>query len=213
MSDPAQIVTSTLGGKTFRSCRFCAAHLEDTIGRLTRRFANTNLVVIQPPFNDGVDASAGTHDFCSAFDVQIVGWSWLAMQSYLRQRGWAAWYRPELWRDGKRIWGDHIHMVGLGCHGPVGALIPGQIDDYYAHKTGLDGHAPDPSWHPADIDSTIFDFTAWEDAMALTADETKNLIDTAIADAIPSIVAAFLAARVDQDPELNVKAALRKAAK
>ena len=54
----------------------------------------------------------------------------------------------------------------------VGIYVPGQIADYYAHRSGLSGHAADNTWHPDDIDSTIFDFAEWErdleDDMAYT---------------------------------------------
>jgi hypothetical protein len=211
MSDPAQIITVTLGFKTFQACRFCAAHLEDTIARLGKRFPNAQLIVIQPPWNDGVTASAGTHDKCACFDVQIVGFSWIAAQNFLRSNGWAAWYRPAI----AGLWGDHIHMVSLGCTAPRGALVPGQVADYYARLDGLKGHAPDPTWHPADIGRTIFDFAQWEANMPLNTDDlaaVKLLVDKAVAEAIPSIVNAILKAPVDDNPAVNVKTALRQLA-
>lgn len=173
MSDPAEIITSTLGGKTFPSCRFCAYHLQATIARLARRFTDDTLVVIQPPFNTTVSASAGTHDKCSAFDVQIVGMFWTAAQRFLRESGWAAWYRPAQ----AGLWSDHIHMVSLGCCGPKGDLIPGQVADYHSHRTGLAGHEPDPSWFPPDIDSMLFDYDAWEAKMPLNSADLKAISD------------------------------------
>lgn len=175
MPNAAEVITATIGGRTFRTGRRTAAHLLWTIKQLERLHPAARLVVIQPTYNVGVAASAGTHDKDSALDVQIVGLDWWAAQRFLRAHGWAAWVREP------PTFGWHIHMLSLGCPGPVGIFVPGQVDDYYRHTFGLkDQHNTDldKSWFPGDkgkppwpvgtadqwrrdIAATIFDYPAW----------------------------------------------------
>lgn len=157
--DPNELITygqKTTGGSSFTCSRRTAAHLDYTKKRLAARAKKDGvayrLEIIQGSYNTGVAASAGTHDFDAVLDVRIVDMPWLKAQRFLRSLGWAAWYRyPPLFSE-------HIHMISLGYTTKVGIYVPGQVSDYYAHKTGLVGHAPDPTWHPADIDATIFDY-------------------------------------------------------
>jgi hypothetical protein len=170
---PAQVIDTTLNGVTFRAGRRTAAHLAWTDDEA--RLRGHQLRVIQPCYNTGVAASAGTHDFDGVVDVEVENMDWLDGQRFLREHGWAAWYRfpPKF--------GNHIHMVSLGCPGPVGIYVPGQVDDYYAHRNGLKGHAKDLTWQPADIDSTVFDYPAYEEAREMTPEQAKQLADTATA--------------------------------
>jgi hypothetical protein len=168
---PAEVIDTTLNGVTFRAGRRTAAHLAWTDDGARRRGAL--LRVIQPCYNTGVGASAGTHDFDGVLDVEVEGMAWLDGQRFLREHGWAAWYRfPP-------TFGNHLHMVSLGCPGPVGVYVPGQVDDYYAHRNGLKGHDRDVTWHPADIDSTVFDYPAYEETRDMTPEQAKQLADTA----------------------------------
>lgn len=174
MSDAAEIITTTQAGRTFRASRRTAAHLESTIERLAHEWLTARLVVIQGCYNTGVAASAGTHDFDAVLDVQIVGLDWLAAQAFLRKCGWAAWYRYP------PTFSSHIHMVSLGYPGQVGIYVPGQVADYYGHRSGLAGHVADNTWHPIDIDSIIFDYPAWvagqeERDMANYADQLDRI--------------------------------------
>jgi hypothetical protein len=148
---------------------------------------------MQGCYNTGVAASAGTHDFDGVVDVEVENMDWLDGQRFLREHGWAAWYRfpPKF--------GNHLHAVSLGCPGPVGIYVPGQVDDYYAHRNGLAGHDRDITWYPADIDSTVFDYPAWEDA--LNADDKKwlsDLIDAKLAANNTTLVKAVWDAAVDK---------------
>lgn len=157
MPKPTDVVVwgQTMSGKPARMGARTAAHLDVTIARLERQHPGCTLHLIQSAYNTGVGASAGTHDKDGVLDVWIEGMGWWEQQAFLRACGWAAWYRfPP-------AFGRHIHMISLGCPGPVGEFVPGQVRDYYAHRTGLAGHASDPSWHPADINQTIFDYPAW----------------------------------------------------
>jgi hypothetical protein len=195
---------TTVNGITFRAGRRTAAHLAWTDDRL--RENGKWLRIIQPCYNTTVTASAGTHDGDGCVDVDVQGMSWADSQTALRKLGWAAWFRPYK----PNVWGDHIHMVSLGCPGPVGIYIPGQVDDYYAHRTGLIGHAPDPTWHPADIDSTIFDYPAWvikqEDAMGYLdwSDKDRQALVNDVAQAILD------AAKVDRDETVSVRQAINQ---
>lgn len=151
----------TTSGKNARMGRRTAAHLDYTIQQLAIEHPGAKLHVIQSSYNTGVKQSAGTHDKDKALDVYIDGLSWVDSQKFLRRMGWAAWYRypPTFSR--------HIHMISLGGPSdiPVGIYIPGQIRDYYNGRTGLVGHLRDSSWHPDNIDATIFDFEEWENEM------------------------------------------------
>ena len=168
MTNPAEVIEVTVAGSTFRACRFCAAHITDTAQHLP------GLRIIQPPWNLGVAASAGTHDKCACFDVYDLDFDWLGTQRRLRELGWAAWYREAT----PGLWGNHVHMVSLGCPAPQGVFVPGQIADYYDHRTGLKGHATDPTWHPKNIDATVFDYDAWTEVHEMTPEQAKQLAET-----------------------------------
>lgn len=172
MTNPAEVIEVTVAGSTFRACRFCAAHIQDAADR------NPGLRIIQPPWNVGVTASAGTHDKCACFDVYDVDLDWLGLQRRMRELGWAAWYREAT----PGLWGNHVHMVSLGCPAPKGIYVQGQINDYYDHRTGLAGHAADPTWHPKNIDATVFDYAAWTEEHEMTPDQDAKL--TTIADTV-----------------------------
>jgi hypothetical protein len=184
-TEPGHASEVTIAGETFRAGNRTAAHLLWTIEELDRRHPGARLRIIQTCFNIGNEASKGTHDKDAVFDVEVVGLTWMGGQRFLRVCGWAAWFRPERFKNGKRVWGDHIHMVSipsgldntpsladvnnalddLGIE--VGIFVPAQIDDYFAHALGLAGeHEPglDDSFFPDDIKATIFDYQ--EDDMA-----------------------------------------------
>lgn len=156
MSDAAEVITVTLAGKTFRAGRRTAAHIEWTIERLSKAHPNARLRIMQGSYNTEVSASAGTHDLDGVIDCAIDDVDWLNAQRFLRTHGWAAW-----WRRPDQGFSNHIHMVSLGCPGPLGVFVPRQIDDYWNRRDGLSGHAPDGSWFPNDIASTIFDYPRW----------------------------------------------------
>jgi hypothetical protein len=222
VSNAAEIITypqTTIGGKVLKMSRRTAAHLDYTKKRLAAAFPGARLFLIQGTYNDDVPASAGTHDKDCAFDVVIVGLTWLQAQRFLRACGWAAWYRPERFDDqGNRVWIDHIHMISLGYRPyliPVGDLIPGQVVDYFEKRNGLVDHAPDPTWHPPSITATIFDFEAWEkeleDAMPYN-DWPQADKDALVADVVKGMLAAEVRKKSATQNALNAKAAWRKSA-
>lgn len=212
-----ELITSTFGGKTFKASRRTFAHLWETQRRLDIVRPGAWIRVIQPCYNTGVEQSKGTHDFDATLDVEIVGWDdWWAEQRFLRECGWADWVRyPPTFS-----W--HHHMVSLGYTTRVGIYVPGQIDDYYAHAMGLAGqHAAgsDDTWHPADIDSTVFRFPEWrteqESNMPLNAEDRQFIRDAAASAAKASIEALL---ETDISPEtgdngeiVTVRVALRRA--
>lgn len=172
----APLMSVTMGGKTFKTTRRTHDHLKRTQRALRIRHPRAKLHIIQACYNTSIPASAGTHDFDCTFDVEITGISWLQAQMFLRKLGWAAWWRHTgSWED-EQAW--HIHMISIPRKLPnnhptdaqvlaafvnqgqrVGRFVPGQVSDYYVHAEGLKGqHDPgsDPTWHPKDINATVF---------------------------------------------------------
>lgn len=219
----------------FQCSRRTAAHLDYTKDRLAKRHPGAQLVIIQGCYHAGIGVSEGTHDKDCCLDVRIVGLEWMKAQSFLRSLGWGGWWR----RPWQGPWDDHIHMISLGFANyglPVGIYIDGglskfgqkvtssQVEDYYNHAWGLEGmHDPgsDPSWFPADISATVFDYEAWlievEDSVpysdwpkadkdALMADIKKVVVE--VAKTIPASVWAFI---VNTTTKQTARAALRNA--
>ena len=143
-----QVRTYTLGGKTFRCSRRTAAHIRDTQRRLTQNYgAGHHLRIIQGCYNTTIAASAGTHDYDCVIDLEVVGFGWDRGEKFMRNCGWAAWHRTKA----QGFSGDHLHAISLPPNWDntptitqvqqsfkargleVGAWVPGQVDDYYAH--------------------------------------------------------------------------------
>lgn len=107
------------------------------------------VTVLQGSYNPGgVGASGGTHDGGGAIDLAPADWE--NKVHALRQVGFAAWHRPELWRNGVRIWGEHIHALLIG-NKMLSEQAKVQVSDYYRHLDGLVSRAPDNTWHPSPI--------------------------------------------------------------
>jgi hypothetical protein len=166
-------------GNKFRCSKRTGAHLDRTRYRLQKlaqkRKKSYELRIIQGSYNSSVDASAGTHDFDAVLDVQIVGMDWYEAQRWLRRQGWAAWVREP------PTFSWHIHMISLPPYklrwvSKVGYLVSGQVNDYYAKKSGLVGHYPDPTWHPSPIAKTIFNYNLWM-AIVATRRQISRLSD------------------------------------
>lgn len=175
MSDAAEVIAATRCGRTFRDNRRGIAHLDFTIEHLP---PGCTLEILQPPYNTGVEASAGTHDFGAVYDFRIDGMDWLDAQAFLRAYGWAAW-----WRQPPKF-SHHLHAVSLGYPGRVGVYVPAQVDDYYNFRSGLAGHVADHTWHPADIDSTVFDYDAWLEAHMPLNDDDKAAVRSIVAEEV-----------------------------
>ncbi len=172
--------------------RRTAGHLDSTKERLAAEHPGTRLVIIQSAFNTDVPKSEGSHDFDAALDVFIGGMDFTNAQRFLRKCGWAAWHRfPP-------AFGHHIHMVSLGCPCQVGGLVPGQIADYRAKppRNGLAGHAIDNTFHPENIEATVFDFEEWRkqigDEMRQEDWERLNQIERRNTDRLIRVVGRLL---------------------
>lgn len=172
------LITVTRLGRRFKASRRTVAHLDKTIAAFNRHFPNAKLTIIQTCYNTGVAASAGTHDFDACFDFGFTGHgvTWPALQRFLRRLGWGCWWR----RTG--TWSApaayHVHAfslpVGLkkfptkvgefidGGQSSVGRVIASsQLVDYLQFKDGLADHAPDPTWRPSRISTSVFRYLPW----------------------------------------------------
>lgn len=171
-----------LNGRTYRAGFRTLCHL-NRLDRLARKKFGEGIVILQPPFNLTVRASAGTHDKDATWDLHIPGVPWWTQQKFLRANGFGCWYRHP------PLFGNHIHGFTLppnhggpvhddfkqlgtkvgkyvdGGVSTVGRLVTSsQLVDYYNHAFGLSGqHAKgsDKSWYPKDIRATIFDLDAY----------------------------------------------------
>lgn len=171
----------SLNGHTYKGSLRTCAHMH-RLDVMARKKFGQGVTVIQPDWNTGVVASAGTHDFDSCWDVHINGVGWWDQQRFFRANGFACWYRHP------PLFGNHIHGFTLPPHkgtpkddfadagikvgkwvdgglSAIGRLVgSSQIEDYYYHAFGLagqhTGHS-DTSWFPSDIPSTIFDLPAY----------------------------------------------------
>jgi hypothetical protein len=141
------------------------AHLDNANDRALKVFKKP-ITVIQPPYNTGVPASAGTHDLDVCLDWYIPGVDWWRLQRFWRANGGWGWYRHA------PLFSNHIHggalpipegkvrsddFMAMGLE--VGIYVPGQLVDYYNHAFGLaNQHTPgtDKSWFPKDIDARVF---------------------------------------------------------
>jgi hypothetical protein len=113
---------------------------------LERRLRNGNakfhgLPIIQGSYNRGkVGASGGTHDGGGALDVPygVPGASADQIELWARRVGFAAWKRPELWVNGKKVWDSHVHMIAIGDP-ELSTTAKAQETAYIAGYNGL-GH-------------------------------------------------------------------------
>lgn len=158
----------------------------DRLNRLAKKKFGVELVIIQPPNNTTVAASAGTHDFDCCVDLYIPGVSWWDQQRFFRANGLGCWYRypPSFGnhihgftlppREGKtisddyKVYGFKVGVYVDGGYSSRGGLVTSsQLADYYNHAFGLSGqHVPnsDRSWFPRDIEATIFDLGKYIEA-------------------------------------------------
>lgn len=158
------------------------------LNNLALKKYGVQITIIQPDWNTGVPASAGTHNFDSCWDLWIPGVGPWEQQRFFRANGFACWYRhPPLFgnhihgftlphRSGKIVTDDFKTLgvkVGLYIDGGVTTeghvVASSQIDDYYKHAFGLAGmHTPgsDRSWFPKDIADTAFDLKPYVDRRA-----------------------------------------------
>lgn len=115
--------------------------------RKAERILGYNLSLTQGCWQDldgkanDVEASAGTHGKGGVADLPE--WDWQSKVRALRRSGFVAWHRPELWKNGKRVWPGHIHAVLEAC-AKLAPEARDQVNEYHRGGDGLVGTARDP---------------------------------------------------------------------
>jgi hypothetical protein len=94
------------------------------------------LTIVQGSYNQGVSASAGTHDGGGVVD--LAPYDYKRKVLVLRQVGFAAWHRPAL----AGVWPEHIHAVAIGDK-ELAWLAAQQVTQYKLRQNGLANHGPD----------------------------------------------------------------------
>ncbi|GAB3867423.1 hypothetical protein GCM10028801_41390 [Nocardioides maradonensis] len=179
------LITVTRLGHTFRASRRTVAWLDWIIADFARIFPRARLVMLQPCYDTGVAASAGTHDKDAVFDFGFIGtlgrptltWRWLRFQRFFRNHCAAAWWRhtgtwasPSAYHvHGFPLPADLKHFtteVGIYVDGGASQGHPGstssQLVDYMNAAEGLAGqHAArmDRTYRPRRI--AAFDYDRW----------------------------------------------------
>lgn len=168
----------TTSGRSIRGSFRTLCHL-NRLNNLALKKFGVEIQVIQPDWNTGVAASAGTHDFDATWDLWIPGVDPWVQQRFFRANGLGGWMRkPPLFgwhyhgftlppREGQSISDDfkvHGFKVGIyvdGGYSSRGGLVTSsQISDYYNHAFGLSGQhsaGSDRTWFPKSIEATVFD--------------------------------------------------------
>lgn len=177
----------TTSGRAIRGTFWTLCHLNRLNNLALKRFG-VEIQVIQPDWNTGVAASAGTHDFDSTWDLWIPGVDPWVQQKFFRANGLGGWMRrPPLfgWHyhgftlpkpEGK-VRADDFRMMGIkvgiyvdGGMSSRGALVTSsQITDYHQEAFGLSNqHTPgsDKSWFPKNKDATVFDLKTYVERRA-----------------------------------------------
>ena len=106
-------------------------------------FLGVEVDIMQGPFNTTVSVSSKTHWGSGAIDfAPPPGKTVKQVIRAGRLAGWALYHRPELWRDGARLWGEHYHGIQIG-NAEVHEEAAKQVQDYFAGLDALASHAPD----------------------------------------------------------------------
>lgn len=197
---PTTIVRWLHQGRVYKASFRSACHMA-RLNALSKAKFGVEIRVIQPCFNTGVAASAGTHDFDATWDIFIPGVSWREQERFLRANGFGCWYRhPPAFghhihgftlppREGQSISDDfkvHGFKVGKyvdGGHSTFGRMITSsQLEDYYLEAFGLSGqHTPgsDNSWFPDNKAATVFDLNAFVARRVKNAERAKRVLAAA----------------------------------
>lgn len=160
-------------GHTFHASRRTVAWLDFLIYHFKRTFPKARLVIYQTPYNKGVEASAGSHDWDAVFDFGFTGYipgltagrKWRRFERFVRTHGGASWWRHTGHWKPRRRWHLHGFPLPVGITKfttKVGYLVDGglsiygrivsssQLHDYTAipMRDGLASHAKDDGYHP-----------------------------------------------------------------
>lgn len=125
----------TISGRVVRGSLFFIAAL-DTMDRKAKARFGSGVDVIQPAYNTGVEASAGTHDWDNCIDWRILGVSALDAQRFARfECGMANWARFP-WQG----FSEHQHGFFLP---PGGKVFPFKVGKYIdgGRSLGLSGYS------------------------------------------------------------------------
>lgn len=132
----------------WKMTRYMAAAL-----RVMEEKLGYELSIVQGPWNDDVDASAGTHDKDGGVD--LAPYQAKKKCTIARRNSWAMWIRPA--RAG--VWGKHLHG-GLKQARPMADLLNWQINTAYPNKwDGLSGNNIDN--FPVHPPLEVFDYNEW----------------------------------------------------
>lgn len=163
-------------GKPVKASFFVICWL-DHVNTLAVQQFGTRIRVIQPAFNTGVPASAGTHDFDYCMDLWIPGVDGFVQQKFFRDNGGCFWFRQP-WQG----FSNHEHGFPMPTGGrvfptKVGIYVDGgksqgesgnssQLDDYWNETYGLKNmheQGQDHSYFPSDNEKMkrIFDLPAY----------------------------------------------------
>lgn len=181
--------------------------------------------VIQPPFNTGVPASAGTHDLDVCADGRLLGLDWPQGQTWLRKHGFDCWWRHTgSWASPSAF---HFHGFTHPNNGwtfdtKVGIFVPGQLLDYKNHAFGLAGqHVPgsDHSWFPPDPHAVAFNLAKFirnkqEDLMEYKdwSKESRKQMASDVADELLARGVSVRTPTNDGFEKVTVKQAIGRAA-
>lgn len=177
----------TTSGKQIKGSFWTLCHL-NRLNNLSLKKFGVEIQIIQPDWNTGVAASAGTHDFDSTWDIWIPGVDPYKAQRFLRANGFGCWVRkPPLFgwhihgfslpRFEGQVRSDDFRVMGLkvgvyvdGGYSTRGGLVTSsQLADYVNEAFGLSGqHTPgsDNTWYPANKGATVFNLHAYVERRA-----------------------------------------------
>lgn len=160
-------MTTTTPGPLDR-CTYRGAQMDEKTKAAIQRLEAAlgyPLTITQGCYSTAVGASAGTH--AGGGVVDLAPWDHARKVKIGRDQAWAIWYRPELWRDGRRIWPAHCHAVLIG-HEALSDEAADQVEEYLAGGDGLAGVAGDPNpYRPAQLEP--FRFGAWRRDLRIRA--------------------------------------------
>lgn len=115
--------------------------------KYAEKLAGFQFKISQGSYNTGgVSASAGTHDGGGAVDFSlrlVTPAKRGQMLRALKDTGFAAWHRPTR----LNLWTAHIHAIAIGC-ADLAPVAKRQVTAFDAHRDGLAGNAPDPTYRP-----------------------------------------------------------------
>lgn len=129
---------------------------------------------IQGGWSTSVAASANTHAGDGVFDVYPLNGNHNELVRWHRLCGLWTWHRPELWRNGTKVWGEHWHGIDLG-NPNISDAARKQVQDAYHGLDGLATHYPDRDFRPNVIIKGIWPIPNVNlKRMKVEAKKTKN---------------------------------------